>query len=48
MDISRTVCVQSRHDEHDARLPLTRANLHGQNDLSAQLRAAPRSRLPAQ
>jgi hypothetical protein len=29
---------------------LTRANLHDQNDLSAQLksRAAPRSRLPAQ
>jgi hypothetical protein len=42
---TREVCIQSRRDEHDARLLLTRANLHGQNDLSAQLKS--RTPLPS-
>jgi hypothetical protein len=36
MDVSQTGWSVSRtwRDEHDARLPLTRANLHSQNDLT--------------
>ncbi|MCA1696729.1 MAG: hypothetical protein LC749_19515 [Actinobacteria bacterium] len=51
MDVSHTreVCIQSWPDEHDARLPLTRANLRSQNDLTAQLKSrAPRSRSSAE
>jgi hypothetical protein len=36
MDVSTHGRSGSWRDEHDARLPVTRANLHSQNDLTAQ------------